>query len=440
MILSAAVFSPHVSNGVEYLNTEQPSPESADDILLPLDGFSPGVIEATRPGELGPEIGSYLPVFSEMFSESVLTLAPRFYYLYASTDGVIREEAAYGGEISFLTGWWRDTIRVGISGVTSQALYTPAGREGTGLLKSDGNGYWAPGEAYAEINFDDFVVVKAFRQKMDLPFFNIHDIRMTPMVHEAYTAISESISGLTIGGGHITRMKLRNGEDFLSMSEVAGAAGTNRGVSLAGFRYRWRDEKSDIGALNAVGWDTFNTLYAETTHDWVLPNDFELSLSGQFTNQQSIGEELVGDFRTWFAGGQAALSYENWVATLSYTSNGDGNATLNPWGGTPLFNSVMISDFDQAGMDAWRLGLSHHFDDIGLPWMSASANFVEGSTSIVGPGSAPNQREVNVNLDIRPEAEKFDNIWLRFRYGRNDGLKNALDEGFRVILNYSMDF
>ena len=140
----------------------------------------------------------------------------------------------------------------------------------------------------------------------------------------------------------------------LASPTVERAAGS--GATLAGMRYHWREDKSSIGVLNAAGWDTFNTLYAETDHGWDLPGDFELNTASQFARQDSIGDELLGEFETWTLGGQAALSYAGLVGTVAYTATGQGNNNLNPWGGTPLFNSVMISDFDRAGERAWTRG------------------------------------------------------------------------------------
>ena len=112
----------------------------------------------------------------------------------------------------------------------------------------------------------------------------------------------------------------------------------------------------------------------------------------------------------------------------------------NPWGGSPAFNSVMISNFSRPGEDALRIGLSYPFESIGLKGVSASANYVRGDTPESGPAASSDQEEFNVNLDIRPENGVFKEFWLRFRYGRNDGLLGIENENFRVILNYSMKF
>lgn len=100
----------------------------------------------------------------------------------------------------------------------------------------------------------------------------------------------------------------------------------------------------------------------------------------------------------------------------------------------------MISDFDRAGEESWGVGLSCPFDEIGLPWASASANYVKGNTPDSGAMASPDQSEFNVNFDVRPKGESLENFWLRFRFGRNEGLTGSTRETFRVILNYSIDF
>ena len=100
----------------------------------------------------------------------------------------------------------------------------------------------------------------------------------------------------------------------------------------------------------------------------------------------------------------------------------------------------MISDFDRAGENAWRVGLSYPFNIIGFPGVSASAGYVSGDTPEYGAAASPDQNELNINLDIRPEDGVLKDFWLRFRYGRNEGLLGATHKTFRVILNYSVNF
>jgi hypothetical protein len=339
-----------------------------------------------------------------------------------------------------ITGWWRDSLRLGIAGYTSQPVAAPDDREGTGLLGAGGQGYWALGEAYLEARVGERTIVKGGRQELDLPFFNRNDSRMTPQSHEAIIATHDLWPSLRMGAGHVTRMRERNAEEFRPLSELADAGESNRGATLAGMRFSWAEEKGSIGVLNGSGWDTFNTFYAESTRLWDLPGDFELNTSSQFIRQDSIGQALSGEFDTHALGGQAALSFRSMVGSVAYTATGRDEAIRHPWGGSPSFNSVMISDFDRAGEKAWRAGLSYRFDRLGLPGISAFANYVHGNTPESGPAGSPDQEEINVTVDLKPESGVFRNFWLRIRHGWNDRADGNRREDFRIILNYSKEF
>lgn len=438
-ILAVVLSLPRQSDAADYLTSEQVVPASASQLPMPLSGLSEDVA-VVPPGDFGKKIGSHVPILTEMFEGAVLELAPRFYYFYASNGDIRREEAAYGGSATLTTGWWRDFLRIGLSGYTSQPLYTPDERGNTGLLQQGGDGYWATGEAYIEGKFGELFTVKGPRQELNLPYFNRNDSRMTPVVHEAYSVISDAVPNLSIGAAHITQIKNHTSTDFVPLSEAAGANGTDRGATLAGLRYHWREKQSNIGMLIALGWDTFNTIYAESAHVWELPNDFELNTATQFTHQSSVGEEFVGDFESHSIGLQAALSYQGLIGTVAYTATDEGARIRNPWGGSPSFNSVMISNFSRPGEDAWRIGLSYPLEYIGLKGVSASANYVWGDTPESGSAASPDQEEFNVNLDLRPENGVFKDFWLRLRYAQNDGLLGIENKNLRVILNYSMSF
>ena len=423
----------------EYLANEEIAPDRASDVAAPLDGFARETV-AVPPGAFGEATGAYFPILEEILSEATIELAPRTYYLRSSVGGQVREEWAAGGNASMLTGWWRDSLRIGLSGYTSQALATPHGRGSTGLLQPGGKGYWSLGEAYIEGKVGDLLSAKGFRQELTLPFFNRSDSRMTPKSHEAYIATADLSPQLRIGGGHITRMKNRTSEDFLPLSEVAGAEGTNRGATLAGIRYAWPDDAGSIGALYARGWDTMDIFYAETSRHWDLPGDFDFNTSVQFARQSSTGDELVGSFDTQSSGAQAALGFRSAVVTVACTTT-DREADLrSPWGGTPLFNSVMISDFNRAGEDSWRAGLSYRFDRIGLSGVSAFANYVHGNTPDHGTAASPDEDEFDITVDLRPEKGVFRDWWLRVRHGWTDGHGGQQRKDLRIVLNCSIAF
>ena len=137
-----------------------------------------------------------------------------------------------GGSLGYHTGHWRDRLGFGATVYTSQKIWGPQDKGGTGLLKETQNSFTVLGEAYAELKFDDFEVT-AFRREMDLPYINKEDIRQVPITHESYM-IGRRGTGRDFAIGHVTQIKKRDEDSFISMSEAAGVADKDKGVSVAG--------------------------------------------------------------------------------------------------------------------------------------------------------------------------------------------------------------
>ncbi len=369
-------------------------------------------------------------------------IAPRWYFRNArNLDGSRSEAAAYGGAFGLRTGWWRDFFRIGLTGYTSQRLDGPADRDGSGLLASGQRGYTALGVAYADLRVRK-TTLRVGRQRIDLPFINANDSRMTPNTFEAVGVESRDWEHLRFGAAHVSAIKPRTATAFDAMSDVAGADGTDLGVTIAGARYDFGEE-TFLSVVNEVGWDTFNTFYAEGEYLHRIGEAMTLSVGAQFADQRSVGRELVGGFDVQSGGVVASVGYESLIASVSGTWTSDTAGIRKPWGGSPSFNSALIADFDRAGEKSLRVALSYDFSGLGLEGVAASTTWVGGATPNAGPTASPNQREFDVNLDYRPKVANLDGVWFRVRYGVLDQMgpgAGVTAEDFRVILNYSVTF
>ena len=247
---------------------------------------------------------------------------------------------------------------------------------------------------------------------------------------------------MPVGFGHIEKIRFRNRDDFESLSSHAGAEGTSRGVSILGGQYNFTDD-TNIGAISQYGWDMFHTAYVEAVHFYQLTDALSLKTGIQFTDQRSVGDEILGSFDAQHLGYKFALGYQSLIIGGSVTWASGGDGIRNPWGGSPSYNSVMISDFDRPGEVAVRGGLSYDFSEMGMDGLAASVSWLHGNTPDSGTDSSPDQQEFNINLDYRPAIEGIDNLWLRLRYAENDGdasLGGVRRKDFRVILNYTFTF
>lgn len=437
----------------EYLTSEQPVSsdlENAPSATDHLGGKRPvrPFAHPIAPRKLLPELRARIPSTGvPFFDDAVFHAAPRSYYRRRNNgDDALSEAFALGGALGVSSGYFADAVRVAITGYTSQKLYGPEDRDGSGLLRPEQQSYTVLGEAYADIRIHDTTHFTLFRQRVDLPFINADDGRMTPNTFEAYGFRSAVIPHLNVGFGHIRKMKARNGSDFEFMSAEAGADGSTKGVTVTGARYDF-SENFYAAAVEEYGWDTFNTLYAETARFIPLGENLSLRTGFQFTDQRSAGDELLGPLETRQFGYNLSLGYRSLIASASYTRTSRDGGILSPWGGSPSYNSMMISDFDRAGEKSIRMGVSCDFSELGLKGLAAATSWTRGNTPDdcpdSDPASSPDQEEFDITVDYRPPIAGLENLWFRVRYAVNDAdatLGGVRQNDFRAILNFSFEF
>jgi hypothetical protein len=262
---------------------------------------------------------------------------------------------------------------------------------------------------------------------------------MAPNTFEAYTLSDSGHDSFKYITGHITRMKKRNASSFEHISEAAGADNTDKGLSLLGALYTPR-KNINIGAINHHAWDVMNIFYVEGHAAWEIDADTALRVSGQFTDQRSTGDELIGDFETGMAGIKLDASYKHAILTLARTSVDNDTDMRSPFGGYPGFASIIIQDFNRAGEDAWLVGLSYEFSRFGLDGLSAFANLVDSDTPDNGSAASPDQQELDFTVDYRFSGELLEGLWIRARaaFVDQDGSGAEDIDDYRVIVNYSI--
>ena len=217
------------------------------------------------------------------------------------------------------------------------------------------------------------------------------------------------------------------------MSEIAGAPGADRGTGVAGVLLG-SEKKTYLGAMDQWTFDLFNTVYVQAGHNWRLTDAFALRGDVQFIDQHSVGGELIGRFDAQLYGARLAASYRSAVLTLAFTDT-EGASIFHPFGGDPAFNSVIVSDFDQAGEQSYRIGLSYDFARLGLTGVEAFASYTHGELP-----HGRSEDEANATVDYRVADGPLKNLWLRLRYAHNSPSDGASTDEFRMILNYTFTF
>jgi hypothetical protein len=370
-----------------------------------------------------------------------LTLKPRTYYFNRIKDGQADNKAwALGGALEYQSGQWEDRLQAGLTLYTSQKLYGPRDYDGTLLLKPGQQGFEVVGEAYVDIRASEDNHLRLFRQSINVPYVNRNDSRMVPNTFEAYTLYNEDDPSLHYIVSHIDKMKQRNSDDFVSMTEAAGLNDKDRGLSMLGGRYNLT-ENTDIGIISQQSWDFMNTTYAEANTQWKLSDDWNAGLSAQYTSQRSVGDELDGDFDTYVWGTALSIGYKGNLFTLATSKTDENSGIRNPFGGYPGYLSLMQKDFNRADETGVLLGISSELRALNIKGLSANLNLAWGDTPESGKSSSPDQTELDFTLDYRVPSGALQGLWLRARASKlnQDEHPTEVDStDIRLIINYEI--
>ena len=428
------------ARSAEYLRSQNTAPTSVEQVETPLDA----ALSAEKAEGKGARIGSLNTSIQNQpawLRDTTLGFKLRAYdFKRVNQSDSINEATTLGGELALVTGKFAGLVRVGLSYYYSGALQASDGRGNTGLLSNDQQNLSTLGKAYVLIGDESRLAARLYRQSLDLPFVNKKDSRMIPNTHEGYL-LGRKSSKRDFVLGHITKMKKRNSEQFVPMSVVAGATNSNQGLSLAGLKGKFGNGTS-LGAFNYYGWDTFNTTYVET--NWLSPflGKYSATSSIQYTDQHSVGDELLGNFATRSAGLTVSGGRDGRIFELAYTQTGKGGLIRRPWGGSPLYNTMMLQDFGRAGEKSLRLGVSLSGAKLGRKAWSSFANISGGWDAINASSGAalPNLIEYDLTLDYKPdEAFKSNGLWLRLRGAYADFDDGTARWNVRFIINYPVN-
>jgi hypothetical protein len=121
----------------------------------------------------------------------------------------------------------------------------------------------------------------------------------------------------------------------------------------------------------------------------------------------------------------------------------EGGNIQKPYGNPANYLSIIINDFDRAGEDAFSVGYSHDFGQVGAGKLSLFTNLAWGDTPDTGPIASPNARELDVTVDWRLNRGWSEKVWVRLRAAwvhKDDDYPGSDDLfDFRIIVNYDFD-
>ena len=391
---------------------------------------------------------SSLPTF---LKDTDIKVHFRTYYMNKNKPDDSKNEAlATGGWISYQSGLLLDTFQMGATLYGSAKLYGPEDRDGTLLLKPSQESYYVPGEAWGALRYQDYVILKGYRQQVDQGYVNPADNRMTPNTFQGVT-VGGKVAWVQYLGGYLWKIKPRNADEFITMSEQAGGGkDSDEGVAFGGVRLLplpgLRIDMSDDYGVNM-----FNTFYTEALYEIPLSASFKIRLGAQFTDQRAVGDTLLpstidgASWKTQHGGGKAQLVIGDLTLTGAFTFTGKGNNIQKPWGSSPSYISLIDQDFDRANEKAFLIGAAFDFSNVLTKGLSATMNMAWGKDAINPSNgrSAPDQGEYDLTIDYKPPFKVpafLQGVWFRVRGAITDQ-QDARATGYqvRLIINWERD-
>jgi hypothetical protein len=394
--------------------------------------------EPNQQSELPPiEIEAKQPL--KFLAGTQFIVKPRAYYMDRDRDkNQDNVGFALGGAVQYLSGWAFDRLQLRATGYTSQDIYGPSDKDGTQLFLPGPEGFSVLGEANAVFRFTQSDVLRAGLQLFELPYINSSDSRMVPNTFEAIAVGNASATGLAYIVGYVDKVKKKNSDEFIPMSEAAGVANGDDGVVMAGARYVF-DDGTEIVAIEQQTTDVFNTLFAKIERKFALANERSLKGFLQYTDQRSVGDDLIGNFATGLLSAKVEYAVGNATLRLGASTTGSEKGMQKPYGSSANYLSIMAEDFDRAGEDAWMIGGNYNFRRVGSGELSLFANIVTGNTPDTGPNASADETEYDLTVDYRIKEGPAKNLWVRLRAGFIDQDEAVGGDDFldlRLIVNW----
>ncbi len=391
------------------------------------------------------EDASKEPPHHQFLEDSKVQLNLRNYYLEKKAQEFNNDNAAWsqGGSLAYQSGKFQELVSVKAEYFMSTNLYNPSDSTESQSSTAEQENYGVLGVLNPIVDLPESRL-SLYRQRYNYAYLNDQFSRMTPNTFEGYSISTSPIDNdhkVQYIFGYIDKIKQRNAQDFISMSEAAGVVDGNKGSVIGGLLYT-PDDRHSTGIGNFYTEDALNIFYTESQYRRSITKEVSYSLSGQFSEQRSIGDNLLTDedFRTYMWGIRNALSYNNFILKLSFNSNSSDQNLRSPFGSYPSYTSTIIDDFNRAGESSWQTALSYNFSRIGFDGASISTSYTKGHNAISEETGEdlPNIQELDLTIDLKPESGFLKDFWFRIRGAHRSEINAESSDELRLIINYEI--
>lgn len=395
-------------------------------------------LEASRPYRL--------PNAPAFFRDTDLRANSRSYWLEEDDFGLSRPEAlTTGGWLAYQSGYLADIFQLRGVLYTTQPLYANAEAGDTDNLSPDGDQITTLGQINGRIRLAGQEIT-AGRQLVRTPYVNPYDSRMIPLTFEGVVLLPENKDrNLTYMASYLTRYKAWDDEDFVPFSEALGVA-QDEGMLIGGASYRTKSWNA--GFSNYWIKDTLNTAYGELDYLFPFGGDDGPSLRAgvNILDQRTVGADLIAGapYETYQASARIVASYRGLVFTGAVSETGEAASIQKPFGFSPSYTAMVLTNFEQAGVRAYMLSLSYDFARLGLEGVKFQAAWGRGTgvPDLLTNGGFADQDELDLRFVYEPHKGRLQGLRVELEYLDWQVFNLALPgdrlKQFRAIVNYAV--
>lgn len=353
------------------------------------------------------------------------------------------EEWGQGFTARFTSGFTEGTIGVGVDaiGQVGLKLDSSADRRGTGLLPFD-PATGEPGDDYSELGLTAKLrasksVLRLGTLQPVLPVVTYNDTRLLSSTFQGGMVTSQEIDGLTLNGGRLTRVNLR---DSSGRDELGYGAATSDAFNFAGGSYAVNRELTlsyYYGELEEI----YRQHFAGLVHVWPLGENTSLKTDLRYFDSRDEGAKRAGDIDNRNFNGMLTLSHGGHRFSGAWQRmTGDGAFPVLNGGDPYSVNLVTYNTFTREGEDAWQARYDYDFTAMGIPGLSFMTRYVSGRNAQTPVGNAGREWERDTDLAYIVQAgplKGFSVRWRNLTFRSSNGLTTDIDEN-RLILGYTL--
>ena len=261
------------------------------------------------------------------------------------------------------------------------------------------------GQLYAKLRLGDDDTLTVGRREFSTPYVNRQFNRMTPNTFEA-VALKGSFTGLLARQkfdyevGYLSKVKLRNADTFIPMSQAVPFATEDEGTVLA--QALFTVDEWAFGVANYFTPETLNIFYAEATWAPAVKWPRGFKLSAQLTDQREVGglADLSGQVLSRNVGLRLTTASENAVFNFAVSTTDSHGGIISPWGSNPTYTNPVLKNSNRAGEEAALFSVAYDFAGHGVAGLSASVILAAGWNA----HDPSHGRSVDHPVRARPDA------------------------------------